>query len=48
MYWYTLMYIYNNTDYYQGLLETRSSLISVEKNTNMRSGKQMPNGQSVE
>lgn len=45
----TLMYIYkNNLEYYQELLDTRSSLISVEKNANMRSGKQITNGHYVE
>lgn len=35
-------------DYYQELLQTRTQLISVEKNTEMRSSKQLPNGHYIE
>lgn len=45
----TVMFIYKyKPTYYQELLQTRSLLISVEKNTEMRSAKQLPNGHFVE
>ncbi|MEK4131267.1 DUF262 domain-containing HNH endonuclease family protein [Solibacillus sp. FSL W8-0474] len=45
----TVMFIYNHKpDYYQELLQTRTLLISVEKNTEMRSAKQLPNGHFIE
>lgn len=45
----TILFIYkNNPEYYQELLQTRSLLISVEKNNEMRSAKQLPNGHFIE
>ena len=45
----TVMYIYKyKPNYYQELLQTRALLISVEKNNEMRSAKQLPNGHFVE
>lgn len=45
----TVMYIYKHKlDYYQELLQTRSLLISIEKNPEMRSPKQLPNGHYIE
>lgn len=45
----SIMFIYKNTpNYYNELLKTRSSLISIEKNTEMRSAKQLSNGHFIE
>lgn len=43
------MFIYKHKpNYYHELLQTRSLLISLEKNTEMRSPKQLPNGHYIE